>query len=510
MEAKRSWPFVEATKILARSPNKRHFIFETGYGPSGLPHIGTFGEVVRTIAVMRALRELLPDSTAELLAVSDDMDGLRKVPDNVPNRSMVAQYLGMPLTNIPDPFNTHESYGKHMNVVFCEFLDRFDFKYTFVSSTECYKKGIYDKVILNVLANYDSVMQIMLPTLGEERQQTYSPFLPVCQKTGKVLQVPILEHDPVAGTVTYRDDDDKLCTVPVTGGMCKLQWKPDWGMRWVAFDVDYEAHGKDLTPTAVLSSKICTVLGKQPPILFCYELFLDAEGKKVSKSKGNGLSIDDWMEYSPRESLALYMLRDPQKAKKLYFDVIPQSTDEYIRLIESYHANPNPDNFVWHIHDRDVPEVQTCGLNFSLLLNLAGACNAENVDVLWGFIKNYAPIADQVKHSFLYKMAQYAVKYYHAFVKPTKVYKIPTADDVMILQQLKHTILNVANDATAEVLQTKIFELGNKSTKLQDWFSNMYHLLLGQRQGPRLGSFISLYGISNTVALIDDALKRQA
>src|SRR3954469_25961623 len=307
-EAARAWPFEEARKLVARTggkvPAKGYVLFETGYGPSGLPHIGTFGEVVRTTMVRQAFQRL-SDIPTRLFCFSDDMDGLRKVPDNVPNKEMLAQHLGKPLSRIPDPFsNEHPSFGAHNNARLRAFLDRFGFDYEFASSTDYYTSGKFDTALLRMLERLEKVMAIMLPSLREERAASYSPFLPICPRTGMVLYVPISEHDVKAGTVSYDDPETKeRVTLPVTGGHCKLQWKPDWAMRWFALGVDYEMAGKDLIDSVKLSGKICAALGGTPPEGFNYELFLDDKGQKISKSKGNGLTIDEWLRYASPESL---------------------------------------------------------------------------------------------------------------------------------------------------------------------------------------------------------------
>lgn len=534
-----SWPFQEAEKILQRFSSKKEIIFETGYGPSGLPHIGTFGEVFRTTVVVNALKKIAPGIKTKIIAVSDDMDGLRKIPDNVPNQEMLKKHLNKPLTMIPDPFGTHESYGHHMNSLLCKFLDLFEFEYEFRSATECYKFGIYDEKLLLLLKNYDKVMDLMLPSFREERQKTYSPFLPICPKTSQVLQVPITEIDAEKGTIAYEDTNGEKVIVPVTGGKCKLQWKPDWGMRWAAFRVNYEAHGKDLTPSAILSSKICEILGEKPPILFCYEFFLDKEGKKISKSKGNGISIEEWLTYAPTESLALYIFQSPKKAKRLYFDVIPKSTDEYLEFVRRYHEDNkslydsrkketlenvfaetsttepklnknlcNESNPVWHVHQGKVPVIETSGINFTLLLNLAAACNAENKEILWGFISNYAPSVTPENNEMLNRLSDFAVRYYHDFVKPTKSYKTPNEEEKSTLLNLQQTLHSLPVEVTAEELQTEIFSIGKKYgySNLRDWFQLLYETLLGQKTGPRMGSFIKLYGIDNTISLIKNAI----
>jgi len=549
-----SWPFQEAEKILQEFPNKKEIIFETGYGPSGLPHIGTFGEVFRTTVVVNALKKIAPGIKTKITAVSDDMDGLRKIPDNVPNQEMLREHLNKPLTMIPDPFGTHESYGHHMNSLLCKFLDLFEFEYEFRSATECYKSGVYDEKLLLLLKNYDKVMDVMLPSFREERQQTYSPFLPICPKTSQVLQVPVIETNTDKGTITYEDPNGEKIEVPVTKGKCKLQWKPDWGMRWAAFGVNYEAHGKDLTPSAMLSSQICEILGEKPPLLFCYELFLDKEGKKISKSRGNGISIEEWLTYAPTESLALYIFQSPKKAKRLYFDVIPKSTDEYLEFVKRYNENngentnskfhtepgydekflrevqvstaeysnvfeerkqalttklPSEANPAWHIHQGNVPNIETSGINFSLLLNLAAACNAENKKILWGFISSYAPNVTPENNKMLDRLSDFAVKYYHDFIKPTKSYKAPNAKEKEALLDLKDTLHSLSTAVTAEEIQSQVFSIGKKYdyTNLRDWFQLLYETLLGQKTGPRMGSFIKLYGIDNTISLIESATK---
>ncbi|QXK91914.1 lysine--tRNA ligase [Neoehrlichia mikurensis] len=507
-----SWPFQEAEKILQKFDNKKEIVFETGYGPSGLPHIGTFSEVLRTTFIMNALREISPNINTKLIVVSDDMDGLRKIPDNIVNKEILVEHLGKPLTVVPDPFGLHESYGHYMNALLRKFLDFFNFEYDFRSATEFYKSGFYDEKLLLLLKCYDQVMDVMLPTLGEIRQKTYSPFLPICPKTSKVLQVPVVKIDTELGSIFYKDPEDGIIEIPVTGGNCKLQWKPDWGMRWAAFNVNYETHGKDLTPSAELSSEICKILGSNPPILFCYELFLDKDGKKISKSKGNGISIEDWLLYAPSESLALYLFQHPKRAKRLYFDVIPKSVDNYLELAREYNQIQNYDNPVWHIHNGKIPSLDMYELNFSLLLNLASACNAENSDILWGFIKNYNNDIDPGKSEFLNKLVVYAVRYYHNFIKPNKVYRIPTNDEKEMLNDLVSVLLLLQDDESSSNIQNQIFVLGKKyyTSDLKQWFTMLYEVLLGQSQGPKLGSFIKLYGIKNTITLIKKLLDNRS
>src|ERR1700749_2600989 len=418
-----AWPFEEARKIVARLKKtpKDEVIFETGYGPSGLPHIGTFGEVARTTMVRHAFPVLTDDKIkTRLIAFSDDMDGLRKVPDNVPNKEMVAQHLGKPLTQVPDPFGTHDSFAAHNNARLRAFLDQFGFEYEFMSATACYTSGRFDTALLKVLERFDEVMAIMLPSLREERAQSYSPFLPISPKTGAVLQVPVVEHDAKAGTITYDDADGERVTTPVTGGRCKLQWKPDWAMRWYALGIDYEMAGKDLIDSVKLSSEICRTLGATPPEGFNYELFLDENGQKISKSKGNGLTIEEWLRYASPESLSLFMYREPKAAKRLYFDVIPRNVDEYQQFLEGYERqDPRQrlSNPVWHIHSGAPPKPEM-PISFAMLLSLVTASNAENADTLWGFIGRYRPGVTQATHPKLGQLVEYAIHYFRDFVLP--------------------------------------------------------------------------------------------
>ncbi|MGZ5959570.1 MAG: lysine--tRNA ligase [Rhizomicrobium sp.] len=517
-EAAKAWPFEEARKLLARVERKKaagqeptEVIFETGYGPSGLPHIGTFGEVARTTWVRHAFQMMSPLRT-RLIAISDDMDGMRKVPDNLPNREMLAGYLGMPLTSVPDPYGTHESYGHNMNARLRAFLDHFEFDYDFRSATEMYKSGVYDTALLRVLANYDKVMDVMLPTLGDERQQTYSPFLPISPRSGKVLLAKVVAHDAAKGTITYIEEDGSQETVPVTGGHCKLQWKPDFGMRWAALGVDYEMYGKDHLPSQPLYDAICRIAGAQPPEHFVYELFLDEKGQKISKSKGNGLTIDEWLTYAPRESISLYMFQKPRVAKRLYFDVIPKAVDDYIALLEAYHANETSEaerveNPVWHIHNGN-PPVERYPVSFALLLTLVTASNAHNHDVLWGFIRAYAPQASPEANPGLARLADFAIRYYEDFVKPTKKYRAPTEKERVALADLATRFETMAGERDGTKVQDVVYEVGKAHAfePLRDWFKALYEVLFGQTAGPRFGSFAALYGCRETASLIRRAL----
>ena len=513
----RAWPFEEAAKVVARVESRaragrpvKEVLFETGYGPSGLPHIGTFCEVARTTWVRRAF-ETVSKVPTKLIAFSDDMDGLRKVPDNVPNQEMLREYLGKPLTSIPDPFGTAPSFGAHNNARLRAFLDRFGFQYEFLSATDCYQSGRFDEALLAVLRHYEEVRDVVLPTLGPERRATYSPFLPLSPKTGHVLQVPVLEWNADAGTIVY-DEDGTRTEVPVTGGRCKLQWKADWAMRWYAMGVDYEMAGKDLIPSVELSSKIVRILGGTPPDGFNYELFLDGQGQKISKSKGNGLSVDEWLAYAPEESLALYIFQKPRAAKRLFFDAIPKAVDEYIAFLDQYHRagndpNVQKENPAWFIHDGH-PPVENYPVSFALLLNLVSASGAHDRDVLWGFIRAYAPDARPETHPGLDRLVTFAMKYFDDFVRPHKHYRHATPKEREALMALAEALEGLGDERNAEAVQNVVYEIGKSHNfePLRDWFKAIYEVALGQTQGPRFGSFAALFGCEETAVLIRRAL----
>ena len=532
-EQSAAWPFEEARKIVARLKRepKDEVIFSTGYGPSGLPHIGTFGEVARTTMVRHAFHVLTDDKIkTRLITFSDDMDGLRKVPDNVPNKDMLAEHLGKPLTRVPDPFsNEYPSFGAANNARLRAFLDRFGFDYEFASSTDYYLAGRFDETLLKVLAAYDKVMKIILPTLGPERRATYSPFLPISPRTGKVLQVPMMARDVARGTVTYEDPDTgERVETPVTGGRVKCQWKADWALRWVALGVDYEMAGKDLIDSVKLSGEICRALGSAPPEGFNYELFLDEHGQKISKSKGNGLTIDEWLRYASPESLSLFMYREPRAAKRLHFDVIPRHVDEYQQFLEAYQrqdvkqrlANP-----VWHIHEGEPPKPEI-PVPFSMLLTLVSASNAENAETLWGFIGRYRPGVTPQTHPKLAALVGYAIQYFHDFVLPAKKFRRPTEGERAALLDLRDGLAQLPADASAEQIQEVVYEVGRREPFLDrtgkikskdgkpgvslEWFNMLYQVLFGQEKGPRFGSFAAVYGLDNTIAMIDGALARSA
>jgi lysyl-tRNA synthetase class 1 len=534
-----AWPFEEARKLVARYEargGQSSVLFETGYGPSGLPHIGTFGEVARTSMVRHAF-EILTQGRIKtrLLAFSDDMDGLRKVPDNIPNKELIAAHLGKPLTEVPDPFGTHESFGAHNNARLRAFLDAYGFDYEFASSTQYYQSGRFDDALKHMLAHYDAIMKIMLPTFREERAATYSPFLPIHPRTRVVMQVALNGYDAKAGTIDWRDPETgEIFTTPVTGGHCKLQWKPDWAMRWYALGVDYEMAGKDLIDSVKVSSAIVRALGGAPPEGFNYELFLDEKGQKISKSKGNGLTIEEWLTYASPESLSHFMFQKPTAAKRLYFDVIPRAVDDYLTFLDAYDRQDwkqRLGNPVWHIHAGGPPKSEVLihgvdskatSISFGMLLNLATVANAEDPTVLWGFLRRYAPNISAQTHPRLDRLVGYAVAYFRDFVRPAKTYR--AADDVerKVLQKIDAALAAISPDASAEDIQSSLYDVARAVPRYQDlsakgatverpgvsndFFNMLYEVLLGEKRGPRFGSFIALYGVPETRKLITDAL----
>jgi lysyl-tRNA synthetase, class I len=534
----RAWPFEEARKLVERLKHseRTEVVFETGYGPSGLPHLGTFGEVARTSMVRRAFRVLTGDSIkTKLIAFSDDMDGLRKVPDNIPNRDLILPHLGKPLTQVPDPFGKYDSFAEHNNAQLRAFLDQFGFEYEFMSSTETYRAGRFDKALLRMLDRFDEVQAIMLPSLREERAATYSPFLPIHPRTGIVMQAPVLAHDPSAGAIRWRDPaTGEEFETPVTGGLCKLQWKPDWAMRWYALGVDYEMAGKDLIDSVKLSSRIARVLGADPPAGFNYELFLDENGQKISKTKGNGLTIEQWLAYASPESLSLFMFQKPTAAKRLHFDIIPRTVDDYLGFLEAYPRQAWKErlgNPVWHIHAGVPPEPEVlshdgdgmAAISFAMLLNLAAVSNTENPSVLWGFLRRHYPTASPETNPRLDHLVRYAVAYFRDFVAPKKRYRL--ADDVerSVLMQISSKLSRLPATANAEEIQHALYDIARPIPRYQDhsakgatatrpgvsneFFNMIYAVLLGEEQGPRLGSFIAIYGLDETRDLIDRALR---
>ena len=511
----KAWPFDEAARIAAhvQASGKEVALFETGYGPSGLPHIGTFGEVARTNWVRHAYTTLTGKSS-RLIAFSDDMDGLRKVPDNVPNRDELAGFLGQPLTRVPDPFGTHASFGAHNNARLQSFLDGFGFEYEFVSSTATYESGRFDAALMRTAERHDEIRDIILPTLGPERRATYSPFLPLHPRDGRVMQVRIETVDPAQGTLQWQDPESgERFETPIRGGACKLQWKADWAMRWLALGVDYEMSGKDLIDSVKLSGRVCRALGGTPPVGYTYELFLDENSQKISKSKGNGLSVEEWLQYAPPEALAQYMYNSPQRAKRLFFDVIPRATDEFLANAAKLPEQPAEARYVnpaWHIVGRHEGDYVS-PVPFGMLLNLASVVNAETPDMLWGFLRRYSADAAPGRHPFFDRLVGHAIAYYRDQVRPQKRYRAAAAFEQDALRDLAASLRSMIC-ADAEAIQNVVYEVGKRHpfADLKSWFACLYQVLLGQDEGPRFGGFIALYGVGETVALIEEKLARPA
>jgi lysyl-tRNA synthetase class 1 len=509
-----SWPFVEAKKLLRERKKfierKGKIILQTGYGPSGLPHIGTFGEVARTSMMVNALNQLT-DLPKEIITFSDDLDGLRKVPDNVPNQELLKNNLHKPLTQVPDPFEKFNSFGEHNNEMLKIFLNKFDFKYNFKSSTSLYKTGFFNSSLQVILENYQGIMDIIIPTLGKERQKTYSPFLPICPETGVVLEIPVLEIKKDKSKIIF-DNKGKKLECSIFDGNCKLQWKVDWAMRWYALDIDFEMYGKDLIESAILSSRIIKLLGKSSPSGFAYELFLDEKGEKISKSKGNGITIDQWLDYASPESLSLYMYQNPKRAKKLYNEIVPKAVDEYLEFIEKSKTQSELQllmNPVWHVHNGDIPKEEII-MTFSMLLNLVETSNADSKELLWKFVKKYKKGISEKNYPIFDNLIGYAIRYFNDVIKLKKNYKKPNEKEKNALLALIKTLENCNDEMTPEDIQTLIYSTGKEngySENLRDWFKLIYEVVFGDENGPRMGFFISFFGVNETKQLIKDKIK---
>ena len=509
-----SWPFVEIRKLLKERKDiikdKNKITFQTGYGPSGLPHIGTFGEVARTSMMINALHHI-DKIQYELITFSDDMDGLRKIPDNIPNDEILKNNLGKPLTNIPDPFGKYKSFGEHNNEMLKKFLTKFKFNFNFKSSTLNYKRGVFNNSLIRVSEKYDEIMNIILPTLREERRKTYCPFLPICPDTGKVLEIPMISLDPKKGKAIFKNDSKKLET-SILDGNCKLQWKVDWAMRWYALDIDFEMYGKDLIESAILSTKIINLLGKKNPSGFAYELFLDEKGEKISKSKGNGITIDQWLEYASPESLSLYMYQNPKRAKKLYKEIVPKAVDDYLDCIEKSKKQNDLQllmNPVWHVHNGNIPKEEMI-MTFSMLLNLVETSNADSKDLLWKFVKKYKPDISEANFPIFDGLVGYAIKYFNDVIKAQKKYKTPNQSERLALEALVKTLENCTDEMSPEDIQTLIYSTGKENgyaENLRDWFKLIYEVVFGDENGPRMGFFISFFGVKETTELLMNKLK---
>lgn len=523
-----AWPFKEAEKILKKInnkvPEKGYILFETGYGPSGLPHIGTFGEVTRTVMVMNALKIINPSIPMRLFVYSDDMDGLRKVPENVPNPESLQGEIGKPLTSIKDPYGQFESYAHYMNNKLKTFLNHFGFDYEFQSSTEHYKSGKYNEMMHKVIVNCDKILDVMRPSFQAERGATYHPMLPINPKTGKFIFDGVISCDAKNDTITFKDEDGQTQTISALNGNVKLQWKVDWAMRWAALGVDYEMHGKDLTPTTILSTQICKILGAEPPVLYVYEMFTDENGQKISKSKGNGVSVDDWLEFGTLESIALFMYEHPERAKKLYLGTIPENVDKYLKYskeLKKIDENSSDDDLIKHYnnHAFHIPlkkrfVSEDFHIDYSLILNLASVCNPENPKVLLDYIQRYQNSLTEDEKSIVDELIEKALNYYNRFVKPNKKFPEIDEDSKKKLEALKAEVLKLYDDDSKKEdseIQQCVFDaakkLGYDKSTMRDWFKFLYSNLFGQDSGPKFGSFINIYGWKNFISLLDSRMK---
>ena len=489
----RAGRIAEVVALLGTAP----VVFETGYGPSGPPHIGTFAEVVRTSWVRRAFEELTGMSTL-LVAFSDDYDGFRRVPDGMPDS--MNEHLGYALTTVPDPFGEHQSFGDRNNALLRGFLDRFHFTdIDFVSSTESYQSGVFDETLLKVWDNYQAIMDVMIPTLGAERAATYSPFMPL-DALGRVLQVPV-RLGQERGTIVYESPTGTVLS-RVTGGEAKLQWKIDWAMRWAALGIDYEMHGKDLIESQQISSKVCRILGVEPPLTYFYELFLDAEGQKISKSKGNGLSMEDFLSYTIPPALEHFMFGSPRSASRLHHGVIGRSTDDYLKALKAYPAlgdRQRLDSPVWHIH-RGNPPIHETDISYGLLINLATVTAAPSGDVLTRHMGGLDDLSES-DSVLVQSMIDGAVAYVGDHVE--RSVRSPTPMEETALSDLA-TRLEAMEDVSAEDYQTVVYQVGKDHgfDPLRSWFQCLYEVLLGSSDGPRFGNFIAAYGRRETIDLI--------
>jgi lysyl-tRNA synthetase, class I len=526
----KEWPFVEAQRIIDRlgKIGKSAVTAETGYGPSGLPHIGTFGEVARTSFVLQALKTLEPSIDAKIIAFSDDMDGLREVPKNLPNGEMLKEHLGKPLTSIPDPFGQEKSFAHYMNRKLRDFLDSFGFTYQFASSTEQYKSGVFDEGFKRIVEHYDEVSDLFKATIAEEKRAAWSPFFPICASCGRVYSTRVIAVDPKALTVSYACDAPlagkySCCghhgVASILGGGCKVGWKVDWALRWYCLGVDYEMHGEDLLESARLSSKIVKVLGGEPPELFKYELFLDENGKKISKKIGNGISIEEWLRFAPVDSLLYIMYQKPQQAKKMGRAILPEIVDAYLELVAQYDGAEvdSPVPFISRLskgaHADRLPGEKSAEyrgaqklITYSLVCELVMALNQDDPRIVRDYLLKYQPgIAANV--AYYEGLIEDALAYYREVLLPART--VEKADHAMdeALAALRADLarrLAAGEEPDAEALQTAVFQVSkDRQLKMKDWFRTVYRVFLGQNQGPRIGSFIALLGFEKCIERLD-------
>ena len=513
------WPFKEAAQIvkLRKPRSDRPVLFETGFGPSGLPHIGTFAEVARTSWVRNAFEEVTGLDT-RLMTFSDDMDGLRKVPLNFPNQRMLKEHLGRPLCTIPDPFSESDCFSGYMNNKLRDFLDTYQFNYEFKSSSVSYKGGDFDQGLAILLEKVQDVHSIVAPTLGEEKRDSWSPFLPICPSCGSVYSTRVTEYFPSRGEIGFVCDgnggDFAGCgaegEVSIFSGNVKVGWKMDWALRWYTYEVDYEMYGKDLIESAKLSGRIVRLMGKHPPVGMNYELFLDEEGKKISKSVGKGLTVDTWVEYAPIESLLYYIFQNPRRARRLYWDVVPKCVDDYLDALRKYptiEPEKSPEQALWHIYGRgnSVPSYGA-QVNFSMVGNLISALGTDAPDLLVEYLNRYDKKSDDYP-VVIKELIRKGMNYYRDFILPKKQYRTPLASEADQLRQLLFA-LEGADFLNEEELQAIPFELARKNNidpKL--FFQMFYEIVLGQQRGPRFGSFAKMLGLEHIQQMLNKRIE---
>lgn len=518
-----NWPHNEAERVALRlHDTDKTAVFETGYGPSGLPHIGTFAEVVRTSYVIKAFRFNYPKRAYKLIVFSDDMDGLRSLPENVPNHALLQEHLGAPLSSLPDPFGKESSYAAFMNGRLKHFLDYYGFEYLFESSTNCYHTGVFNTALKRVMDNHEAIRNLFIKTISPDKRATWSPFFPICEHCGKIYTTSVLNIHPETYEITYRCDRDEKAyrscghegRVSILNGKVKMGWKVDWAMRWYTFGVDYEMHGKDLLDSASLSSKICSILGATPPLTYKYELFLDENAAKISKKIGNGISMEQWQSFAPVGSLLYFLLDEPNRARKMGMPILPRLVDNYITALKNETAE-EPGSALWFVdslqHHHDASDIDKTDISYSLLVNVAENLGSDDAELLYDYARRYDATVEE-NAEFFRPLCHHVL----AYIKDTNsrrpgtvLGQLPPGDYFSALQSLSVDLdaLADANSFRGEMLQNLVFAVGRKhGLEPGNWFRFLYETLLGKTQGPRLGSFFAMLGPDKVRALLHKAI----
>ena len=523
------WPYEEARKVaerVARYEAGRPAIFQSGFGPSGMPHLGTMAELLRPSYVRKAFERLAqsgsiePARPARLIVFIDDMDGLRKVPENIPNRETTSFHLGEPVSRIPDPFgDCHPSFSEHMLSLLEKFLAPVEIEFELIKSTEMYGSGQFDEALKLILARHQQIIEIIAPTLREENRAGWSPVMPVCPSCGQVNSTLVTGYHPERASVEFSCEKNiggsKSCGFKgeqsVLGGKAKVGWKVDWALRWYALKVDYELYGKDLIDSARLSGQILKVLGGKPPLGFPFEMFLDEEGHKVSKSVGRGVTVDQWTRYAPIEVLKYFLLVNPRRARKLFLEAIPQYVDDYLDALRAYAAAPENERGNLPIDlviQRTTPRRFDSELTFGMIMNLVSALGTGDRDLIWNYLTGYDPrIAGNPDTERMGKtLMECALNVYADFIEPTKKRYLPEANERDQLRALMEFLVGNSG-ATAEEIEKKIYDLGRENyDKPGKIFPLLYRVLLGQERGPRLGAFIKLATPQRMIEILNNSL----